>query len=281
MQSLSVDALVLRVTERGANDMLLTLLTADKGRCYAILKGGHSIHHREAAATQPYTWSNFEFYEKNHVKWVKSATALDPFSGIRYDGEKLFLAAYFCEVLYELSDEKAPAGEILPLGLNALHMLSKTKGEDSRIKAAFEMRAAAIAGFAPELSHCKGCKGAAGESPYLDVMNGALLCADCLHRRAALAPLPEIEQTGERNVLCPLTAAAAAALAYVVEADAKRVFSFRLKDDVSINLFERAAEAYLLHHLERSFEALESYKRLLAFQQQMLRSQGKRGEDKQ
>ena len=49
-------------------------------------------------------------------------------------GDKLFLAAYICEVAFELSDERQPAGDILPLALNTLYMLSTTKGEDMRIK---------------------------------------------------------------------------------------------------------------------------------------------------
>ena len=120
MQTLSTDALVLSVRERGASDKLLTLISKQQGRFYAILKGGRSAKGREAAATEPYTLSSFEFYEKNGFKWVKSAAAIETFPAIRYDSEKLFLAAYFAEIVYELSDERSPAGEILPLCLNAL-----------------------------------------------------------------------------------------------------------------------------------------------------------------
>lgn len=269
MHNVTCDALVLRVQEHGANDKLLWLISADGGRFVAMLKGGHSMRHREAAATEPYTWSNFELYEKNGFKWVKSANAIEPFGGIRYDAEKLFLAAYFAEVVFELSDERAPAGEILPLCLNSLHMLSKTKGEDRRIKAAFELRAAAIAGFCPDLSLCEDCGKKADKEGYLDVMNGAWLCAACLSSRTALTPLPEMSEQGERHILCPLTASAAAAVSYVVTAEAKRVFSFRLTDGHSLDLFARAAEAYLLHHLERGFPTLENYHRLCSFQRQV------------
>ena len=230
------------------------------------------MHRREAAATEPYTWSNFEFYEKNGFKWVKSATAIEPFGGIRYDAEKLFLAAYFADVVFELSDEKSAAGPILPLCLNALHVLSTTTGEDERIKAVFELRAAALSGFCPDLSHCQRCGSELeGEENYLDVMNGALLCGRCLSDATALTPLAEVGELGERRVLCPLTLAAATAISFVVTADPKRVFSFRLTDEQSAGLFARAAEAYLLHHLERGFPSLENYRRLCSFRRQAAR----------
>lgn len=271
MQNLSADALVLRVQERGANDKLLTLISGDAGRFYAILKGGHTTRGREAAATEPYTWSNFEFYERNGFKWVKSATAQETFPGIRSDSEKLFLAAYFADVVFELSDERVAAGEILPLCLNALYMLSATENDDARIKAAFELRAAAVSGFAPSLDRCEDCGSAPVADSYLDVTNGALICAPCLEKRTVLLPLPEIDETGARTVLCPLSASALAALRFVVDAAPKRVFSFRLTDSRSGELFARAAEAYLLHHLERGFPTLENYKRLLAIRKQMLK----------
>ncbi len=272
MPNVTTDALVLRVAPRGASDKLLTLISQDEGRFYAILKGGHSMKNREVAATEPYTWSNFEFYERGGFRWVKSATAIEAFGGVRYDSEKLFLAAYFADVVFELSDEKSPAGEILPLCLNALHMLSSTKDEDTRIKAAFEFRAAVLAGFPPSLGACRHCGKELCDDTYLDVMNGALVCAPCLSRKTALLPLPEVDETGSRYILAPLCSSAVAALRYIEQAPPRRVFAFRLTDARAEELFARATEAYLLHHLERGFPTLENYKRLLAIRRQMIRS---------
>ena len=264
MQHFSADCLILRAVDRGDNDKLLTVLAADYGKFYAILKGAHSMHRREAAAAEPFTWSNIEFYEKGGVKWVKSATAIETFPGFRYDMERLFLAAYVCEVAGELSDEREPAGEILPLALNTLHVLGTATGEVDRIKGAFEMRAACIGGFTPDLVHCRDCGCPADRDGYLDVMNGAFTCRECLSKREALHPLPEVDELGGRTVLCTLSAGSAAALRYVATAPAKRVFAFRITDERERAEFARAAEAYLLHHLERSFPTLENYKKLVA-----------------
>ncbi len=272
MPNVTTDAFVLRVAPRGSSDKLLTLISPTEGRFYAILKGGNSIKNRQVAATEPYTWSNFEFYERNGFKWVKNATAIEAFGGVRYDSEKLFLAAYFSDVVFELSDEKSPAGEILPLCLNALHMLCATSGEDQRIKAVFEFRAAVISGFTPALDTCAHCGKEVGDNTYLDIMNGALVCSSCLEKKTALLPLPEIDETGSRTILSPLCASAVAALRYVANATSKRVFAFRLTDGRAEELFARATEAYLLHHLERGFGTLENYKRLLAIRRQMIKS---------
>lgn len=264
MQHFTADALILRSVERGEHDRLITVLTADFGKFYAIVKGAGSIHRREVAATEPYTWSNIEFYEKNGVKWVKTATSHESFAGLRYDMDKLFLAAYIAEVAGELSDEREPAGEILPLTLNTLHALANTQGENNRIKAAFELRAACVAGFTPDLSHCEDCHAPVAGEGYLDVMNGSFVCAKCLSKRTALVPLPEIDELGERALLCPLCAGSAAAIQFVVTAPPKRIFAFRITDARERTAFARAAESYLLHHLERGFASLENYKKMEA-----------------
>lgn len=260
-----LDALVLRADVWGENDVLLTLLSAEEGRFCAILKGAHALNRYERAPTEPFTWTTFEFYRKKDMRWVKNVTMKEAFAGIRLDMEKLFLAAYFADVAYELSGEHEPAGEILPLTLNVLHLLSEGKTENRLVKAVFEMRAAAVSGYLPDLSACLRCGkpvGAAGAC--LDVMNGGLVCPDCLHKGTQKVPLPEIDELGERHVLCPLTQSSAAALSYVVNAEPKRIFAFHLTDETSRDTFCRAAEAYLLHHLEHGFITLENYKRILA-----------------
>lgn len=264
MSHFSADALILRSVERGEHDRLITVLTAESGRFYAIVKGAGAMHRREVAATEPYTWSNIEFYEKNGVKWVKNATAHECFHGIRYDMDKLFLAAYIAEVVSELSDEREPAGEILPLALNTLHLLSQSGADVVRIKATFELRAACIAGFSPELAVCECCHRACEGDVYLDVLGGTVRCRKCFDAAQQLIPITALDVMGERRLMLPLDGSARAAFAYIESADPKRVFAFRLESEESLALFAAATEAYLLHHLERGFVSLENYKKLAA-----------------
>ena len=116
--------------------------------------------------------------------------------------------------------------------------------------------------FTPDLSCCEGCKHVFEEkdSFWLDVMNGSLLCAECRSK----APTAEAQgaTVGEyetRNVFMPLDAPSLMAMRYCISAPTKRLFSFSIKDESSAELFYRAAEAYLLNHLERGFETLNFY----------------------
>ena len=75
-------------------------------------------------------------------------------------------------------------------------------------------------------------------------------------------PLVGEEAEGHATILCLLTEAARAALFYVIRCPLEKILSFRLDNDEDMKSFSRAAETYLLNHLERSFKNLEFYKSL-------------------
>jgi hypothetical protein len=91
-------------------------------------------------------------------------------------------------------------------------------------------------------------------------MNGAVVCDECLKKRSGDLPLPDTDEYFTRNILVPIDAASLEAMRYVAAAPIQRIFAFGLKDARSLDLLSRAAETYLLHHLERDFDTLHFYK---------------------
>ena len=114
----------------------------------------------------------------------------------------------------------------------------------------------------PNVQSCPFCSKnefGANEALWLDVMNGTVLCDDCLKKRNGNLPLPETDGFETKNILLPLDCSALAAMRYVSSAQPQRIFSFSLNDARSAELFCRACECFLLNHLERDFETLNFY----------------------
>ena len=129
--------------------------------------------------------------------------------------------------------------------LTALFALAKLKKPPKLVKAATELRLAALAGYQPELSGCCVC---GNESPdRFSIDDGTLECASC---RAS------------DGVRMPLSPASLAAMRYIVSCPDKKLFSFALTGTAEKELCD-AAESYLLTQLERSFYTLDFYKSLL------------------
>lgn len=267
-KTFAVDGLVLRESAYGENDCLFSLLTADRGRIAVLAKGARSMKSRTRGGIQPFTYGNYEIADKNGGPgYVRNLSVSEPFLGLHAGLLPLSLAAYLSDVAYELSGDSVPAGELLQLMLNTFYLLSNRidpadESELLRVKAAFEMRVMAISGYEPDLFGCARCGAEHSDSGgwYLDVMNGAILCGGCLIRQSTLRqPLPDPHETGSATILLPLTEGALSAMRYVISAPPKRVYSFSLPDTDALSVFAKCAEAYLEHHLERSFESLRFF----------------------
>lgn len=253
----SIDGLILRADDYKGSDRYLSVLTSS-GRITILSKGSKSIKGEQMAISQPLIYGNFEYYKRGDFNILKGGTCHRSFHGVSADLTKYFLACYICELMQELSDEGEDATEQLRLTLNALHAIESDLYPLALIKGALELRAAAIAGYAPELSGCALCGKHNAEDFYLHIMNGQLICADCLkhsgaHRRAAS------DEVREAETIIALPAAVTAAVRYCIDAPLNRIFSFSLEDADDLAVFAKLAQTYILSHLERGFQSLEFY----------------------
>ena len=261
--NLSISGLVLRGTDRNDNDRLLTVLTSERGRITVLAKEAHSIKSRALSGTQLYTYSEMELYEKGGFYWLREATVIDAFMGIAKSIEKMSIAAYIADLAYEFSGEGEPADDILKLTLNAYYALSKDIRPLLQIKAAYELYAAGISGYMPYVGACKGCKKQYAEFMYMDIMNGRLLCEECMHK-VSLASKKEAaksEDIREAVIMCPMSPSVTEAVRYVLSAPIARFLSFTLADE-ELPSFVSVAETYALSHIGHGFESLDFYKML-------------------
>ena len=258
----ALDGLVLREIKVGDNDRRILILTADEGKMWITAKGARSVRSKVASLCRIFTYANFELYEKNGSKWLSGGSINNSFAGINSDITGFALASYIMQIADEITGENYPAEEILRMTLNTLYAIEKKLKPPSLIKAAYELFAATVSGFMPDLSECRQCKRvdlSATQELWLDVMNGGVLCGECLSRQSNGLPLPDTDVYESRNILIPLDSSALEAMRYVIYAPTQRLFAFGLNDERSMALFCRAAESYLLNHLERDFDALRFY----------------------
>ena len=235
--------LVLRAADSKEADKILTVLTADRGKLTVIAKGARSRRSRIAAACQLLAYSEMTLSESHGWQYLVEASTAVLFDPLRRDVELLALASYFAELAEAAVYEDLPAPEILSLLLNALYALGDLGRDPALVKAAFELRLAAAAGFAPLTEPCGYCGALPPENPALDIANGEVCCGACC-----------------RDAL-PLGADGLAALTYILGCDARRLYSFTLGAE-ALERLGRAAERYAAVHLEKECRTLDFYKSL-------------------
>lgn len=244
---LTVQALVLRVTNYNDTDALLTLLTESHGKITAKARGLRRKNSPLTAPCQLLAYAEFTLFEYRNQYTINEARSIELFQGLRNDLQRFTLGTYFVQVADVISMEDAPNPELLSLVLNSMHMLTKQAENELKTKAVFELRAACLAGYTPDLEGCCIC---GAPNPLLfNTKEGHIACPSC---RAGDA----------YSIRMPITDGVLSAMRYICHSPSKRLFSFTISDE-SYAILNTATEAYLIAQLERSFSTLDFYKRVI------------------
>ena len=243
---LTIQGLVVRVTDYNDHDALLTLLAKGYGK---LTVKARSLRRRNSpliAPCQLLAYGEFTLFEYRGQYTINEAHSIELFQGLRNDLCKLSLGTYFAQAAEVLSQEDTPNPELQSLVLNCLYALDKLNKPEAMVKSVFELRIASIAGYAPDLFGCHVC---GSQSPTLfDISGGALLCEKC-------------RGTAE-GIRLPVSNAVLDAMRYIVYCEPKKLFSFEIGVE-SMEQLSGVTEAYLTTQLERGFSSLDFYKSLM------------------
>lgn len=244
---LTVQALVLRVTNYNDTDALLTLLTKSHGKITAKARGLRRKNSPLTAPCQLLAYAEFTLFEYRNQYTINEAHSIELFQGLRNDLQRFSLGTYIVQVADVISLEDSPNPELLSLVLNSLYILTKKDENELKAKAVFELRAVCLAGYTPDLDGCYVCA-----DPYPMLFNtkeGHMVCHKC-------------NDGTQYGIRMPVSAGVLSAMRYICHCDAKKLFSFSVSDE-TLGMLSDTTEAYLTAQLERSFTTLDFYKRLI------------------
>ena len=243
---LTIQAIVLRVTDYNDRDALLTVLSRNHGKLTIKARGLRRKNSPLIAPCQLLAFAEFTLFEYKGQYNINEAHSLELFTALRRDLTKLSLGTYFAQVCDVISMEDLPNPELQSLLLNSLYALAKLDLQETFVKSVFEMRAACLAGYTPDLFGCHIC---GSQNPdRFDLSAGQLSCRGCA--------------SGEHGIRMPVTAGMLEAMRYVCLCDPKRLFSFQIGEQ-TLEQLSSLTESYLQTQLERGFSALDFYKSLL------------------
>ena len=154
---LTIQGIVLRVTDYNDKDALLTMLTRRHGRLTVKARGLRRKNSPLIAPCQLLAYGEFTLFEYRGQYTINEAQSIELFTPLRRDLTKLSLGTYFAQVSEVLSQEDMPNPELQSLLLNCLYALSKLNLPESQVKAVFELRAACLSGYTPDLTGCHVC----------------------------------------------------------------------------------------------------------------------------
>ena len=244
---MTVQGIVLRVTDYNDRDALLTLLTTSHGKLTVKARGLRRKNSPLVAPCQLLAYGEFTVFEYRGQYTVNEAHSIELFTPLRRDLTKLSLGTYFAQAAEVLSQEDYPSPELQSLLLNCLYALCRLTVSEAMVKAVFELRAACLSGYTPDLFGCHIC---GSQTPdRFDLSAGQLECRNCRSRES-------------NGIRMPVTPSLLEAMRYICLCDPKKLFSFQLGQE-TLEQLGALTEAYLTTQLERGFSTLDFYKSLL------------------
>lgn len=180
------EALILRALRYSDTSRIAIACARRCGVIHLLAKGARDPKSPFGAALEPLGRSAIIFYHKKEreLHLLRSASVLDPHLGLLRDPFTYHLAAAAAEFAMRVLPGEEPNPEIYDLLARYLeHLDRREAGAGPREEAAFkrfQLRVAALLGYAPELTRCAHCRAPAGEAPAgFGVAEGGLVCRRC------------------------------------------------------------------------------------------------------
>jgi DNA repair protein RecO (recombination protein O) len=191
MSSFTTPAILLRRTDFGDYDLVLTFFTLNNGKISTIAKSAKKSTKRFAGTLELFSEIDIvcSVGRRNRLPVLSEATLKQPFSKIRSSIKKTAYASYWSELINSWMEQNQKQIRLYRLLYHVLEELDLDRVDEEAISILFQMRFMTIAGLAPNLDSCSICRietDRMGKTKVgFDLEKGGLVCGTCgsgMHR---------------------------------------------------------------------------------------------------
>jgi len=168
---------VLRRSDFGEADRLLTLFTPNLGKIRVIAKGARKLTSRKAGHVDLFMRTEFLIARGRSLDIVTQAEVIEPYRPLREDIRRTTYGYYLAELVDRFTSEGQENYPLYTLLRDAFGWVCTTR--DLTLTARyFELRLLDHSGYRPELGHCVRCNGEIREGQrFFSPEDGGVLCS--------------------------------------------------------------------------------------------------------
>ena len=272
-----VEAIVLKRTDHGEADRLLTLFSPDLGKLRAIAKGARKPSSRKSGHVELFTHTHLLLAKGRQLDVVTQADTLDAFISLRDNLERVGYAYYLAELVDRFSEEGDAASRggtrtdlksslprddaaeenraVFDLLLHSLAALGDAMSNPELLARFFELRLLQYVGYRPQLFNCIHCgKAIEPIENYFSAEAGGVLDPDCVQtQREQIA--------GRAYDAQPISLNALKIMRYLQTREWETVRGLRLNAE-AMSEVEMLMLRYITYHLERNLKSVEFLREL-------------------
>ncbi len=183
------EAIILRRSDFGEADRLLTFFTPHRGKLRAVAKGARKPGSRKSGHLELFSHTRLLLARGRNLDIVTQAETVEPFLPLRQDLLRTTYAYHLAELVDRFLGDEDENRPVFALLLAAFGWLGRA--EDLMLVARFfELRLLALAGYQPQLFQCVNCQ--THIEPVINFFHpgeGGVLCPRCGEGRSEAASL--------------------------------------------------------------------------------------------
>lgn len=240
---ITVQGVILSAMPVGEYDRRIVLLTRERGKISAFAKGARRPNSPFLAATAPFVFGTFTFYEGRSSYNLNQVSVTHQFVELAQKQPAIYYGYYFLELADYFGQENSDEKESMNLLYVTVKALLNGHIDNRLIRCIFELRMMAAQGLCPSLFQCVCCQ----EEPQEDTElffsgeNHGIVDKKCL------------SQVKDAKRLSP---AALYAMQYIVTVPLGKLYTFTVTEEVLFEL-ERHIHGYIAANTEKKFKSLE------------------------
>lgn len=198
------EAIVLRHTDYGEADRIVSLFTADHGLLKGFARSARKSRKRFGAALEPFARVRLLWRQRSSSNLVQlqEAELVELHPRLRSDLKAMALASYGCELVEQLFGEGGEHPEVFDLLASLLASLDR-QGGCAEHRLLLELRLLRLSGHEPHLLHCSLCGGGLPEEARFSPVHNGSLCPNCDvpgSRAVRLSTLGSLARCRESNL---------------------------------------------------------------------------------
>lgn len=184
-------AIILRRSDLGEADRLLTFITPDRGKMRAVAKGVRKPTAKSAGHVELYTLVELVINQGRDLHIITQAELIEAYLPLQQDLKRIGYASLFAELIDRFTiDEMAhpEAFELLKMGLS---WLCEDEIDLKLTSRYYELHLLGTMGYAPSLFDCAiGGEKLTPEDHFYSVLEGGVVCSEHAAGHINMTPLP-------------------------------------------------------------------------------------------
>ena len=150
-----VTGMIIKAVPIGEYDRRLVLLTKEKGKITAFVRGARKPNSRFVASTNLFCFGTFKLYAGRDAYTLAEAEISNYFEDLRMDFEGAYYGMYFLEIADYYTRENNDERQMLKLLYQSLRAISVPALSNSLIRVIYELKAVIVNGEFPGIPEGK------------------------------------------------------------------------------------------------------------------------------